>query len=167
MKEEENYVYIACSMIKAQKLDFSLLDYLISFVEKQNYLTFVPGKMEKAPPKVVFKRDLNWLQQSNKIIADVNEPSHGVGMEIMYAYEHDIPVICLLNENNKPLSRMVEGCPYVYLILYKDKEELDSKMSCLKLDNIIIEYCNNCGEKTVHEEKTCKKCLKNGRPEAI
>ncbi len=160
MNSENKNVYIACSMIKAQQLDFSLLDFLIEYVESQNYHPFVPGKMDDAPSKVIFERDLNWLKQSSKIIADVNEPSHGVGMEIMYAYEHDIPVICLLTEVNKPLSRMVEGSPHVYLIEYFDKDDLGEKMSRLSLDNLEIKFCEKCQDKTLYRNNGCIKCKK-------
>jgi len=158
MNKESKNVYIACSMIKAQQLDFSLLDYLVDYAENQNYHPFVPGKMDDASSKVIFERDMNWLKQSDKIIADVNEPSHGVGMEIMYAYKHDIPVICLLNKKNKPLSRMVEGSPHTILIEYETKDDLDSELDKLSLDKLKIELCSKCQEKTLHLNKQCLKC---------
>ncbi|MCE7742792.1 MAG: hypothetical protein GOP50_10085 [Candidatus Heimdallarchaeota archaeon] len=158
MNKESKNVYIACSMIKAQQLDFSLLDYLVEYTKKQNYQPFIPGKMDDAPSKVIFERDMNWLKLSEKIIADVNEPSHGVGMEIMYAYKHDIPVICLLNKKNKPLSRMVEGSPHIILIEYESKEDLDVKLGEMSLDKLDIDLCTNCQEKTLHLNKQCLKC---------
>ena len=151
-------VYIACSMIKAKQLDFSLLDYLIEYVTKQGYNSFVPGKMEDAPSKEIFERDMNWIKASNKVIADVNEPSHGVGMEIMYSYLHEIPVICLLNEKNMPLSRMVEGSPNTILITYKGFEDLSISLSEIELEKLEIKSCGNCNENTIHLDNTCKKC---------
>ena len=151
-------VYIACSMIKSKQIDFSLLDFIVNWVEKQGYQAFVPGKMEDATPKIIFERDLNWLKQSNVIIADVNEPSHGVGMEIMYAYEHSIPVLCLLNEGNKPLSRMVEGSPHIQLLTYTDNDSLTREMNKFSLIELQVMYCENCDEKTFHLNKICEKC---------
>ncbi len=150
--------YIACSMIKAQQLDFSLLDYLVKYAQTQGYNPFVPGKMDDAPSKVIFDRDLNWLKQSSIIIADVNEPSHGVGMELMYAYEHEIPVICLLDEKNVPLSRMVEGGPHTLILKYKTKEDLIEKIEKIDLSKLEINMCETCTEKTLHLENICKKC---------
>ena len=145
-------------MIKAKQLDFSLLDIIIEFVEKNNYHPFVPGKMKDAPSKVIFERDLDWLKQSNKIIADVNEPSHGVGMEIMYAFEHGIPILALINVKNRPLSRMVEGSPHVFTLDYNEKEDLIESMQEINLDKMIISFCKNCSEKTIHINGVCKKC---------
>ena len=145
-------------MIKAEQLDFSILDYFIDYTKKQDYNPFVPGKMEDAPSKVIFDRDLNWLKQSTKIIADVNEPSHGVGMEIMYAFIHDIPVVCLLNKRNEPLSRMVEGSPHTIVIRYDSKESLINTLQEIKLDELTIKNCTKCKIKTLHLKNECKKC---------
>ena len=145
-------------MIKAQQLDFSLLDYLIKYTQGQGYRPFVPGKMDDAPSKVIFERDLNWLKKSSVVIADVNEPSHGVGMELMYAYEHEIPVIWLLDEKNVPLSRMVEGGSHTLVLKYKTKEELIEKVEGIDLNNLEIKMCEACTKKTVHLENICQKC---------
>lgn len=158
MNKGSRNVYIACSMIKAQHLDFSLLDLLFNFVQEQNFNSFIPGKMKDAPSKVIFDRDMNWLKQSDFIIADVNEPSHGVGMEIMYAYEHNIPVVCLLNTTNKPLSRMVEGSPHVYLLEYTTEQDLIEKLNGIRLAEMEITECKVCQEKTLHQRKKCLKC---------
>ena len=96
MVSNNNGVYLACSMIKAKKIDFPLLDFLEKWVQKQNYKPFTPGKMKDANPQDIFDRDLSMLEKSEIIIADVNEPSHGVGMEIMYGFIYDIPIICTL-----------------------------------------------------------------------
>ncbi len=157
IKREKN-VYIACSMIKAAQLDFSLLDILVEFAESQGYNPFVPGKMEDATSKEVFERDMNWLKQSAGIIADVNEPSHGVGMEIMYALQNDMPVICLLNEKNRPLSRMVEGSPNTVVLMYHSKAEIEEKLNKFNLDKTKILFCSNCDNKTIHLDNYCLKC---------
>ncbi len=158
MNNKEKNVYIACSMIKAKQLDFSLLDILIEFTKSQGYNPFVPGKMEDASSKEIFERDMNWLRNSSKIIADVNEPSHGVGMEIMYAYQNEIPIICLLNEKNKPLSRMVEGSPNTVVLMYHSKNEIEEKLYNFELDKTKILFCSECNEKTIHLDKKCLKC---------
>ena len=158
MTEQLKNVYVACSMIKSKQIDFSLLDIIVNYIQSQGFNAFVPGKMKDASPKIIFERDLNWLKQSEIIIADVNEPSHGVGMEIMYAYEHNIPVLCILDEINKPLSRMVEGSPHVYLLTYTNKNSLVRGLDELSLEEIEIGYCEKCDDKTIHLNKICVKC---------
>ena len=160
MPESNKNVYVACSMIKSKQIDFSLLDFIVNWVEKQGFQAFVPGKMDDASSKIIFERDLNWLKQSDIIIADVNEPSHGVGMEIMYALEYSIPVLCLLDENNKPLSRMVEGSPHTLIVNYRDKNDLKFQLGLLKLRELNILNCEKCNIKTIHLGNTCKNCTK-------
>ena len=151
-------VYIACSMIKSVGIDFSLLDILEVWVTEQQMKPFTPGKMGDTSPEIIFSRDMKKLEESDYIVADVNEPSHGVGMEIMYAYEHDMPVICLLDKKNKPLSRLVEGSPHVYLIEYENRNDLEEKLKSVKLKKTSMEFCKNCQKKTIHFGEVCKRC---------
>ena len=151
-------VYIACSMIKSAGIDFSLLDLLEEWIEKQNLIPFTPGKMEDTEPEIIFERDMDMLEKSDYIVADVNEPSHGVGMEIMYAYEHGMPVICVLHKSNRPFSRLGDGSPHLYLVEYESKEELETKLDKIKLEETILKFCENCNKKTIHIEDICKRC---------
>ncbi|MFW9853065.1 MAG: hypothetical protein ACFFDS_08985 [Candidatus Thorarchaeota archaeon] len=159
MKEKKkDGVYIACSMIKSKKIDLSLLNFLINYSENQGYHPFTPGKMDDATPKEIYERDIKMLSQSQIILADVNEPSHGVGMEIMYGIKHDIPVICLIMKNNFPLSRMVEGSPNTLILDYETEKELEEKMEKIRIEEIKIKLCKNCKEKTFHMNNECIKC---------
>lgn len=37
-------------------------------------------------PQEVFERDVKGVKECNILVAEISEPSHGVGMEIMLAY---------------------------------------------------------------------------------
>ncbi|MHA2254906.1 MAG: nucleoside 2-deoxyribosyltransferase [Candidatus Heimdallarchaeaceae archaeon] len=151
-------VYIACSMIRSVGIDFSLLDMLEEWIIDQHLEPFTPGKMDDTSPDVIFERDMKMLEKSDFIVADVNEPSHGVGMEIMYAFEHGMPVICVLKKENRPFSRMVDGSPHVYLIEYDSKQDLKMQLERTRFEDLSIEFCEVCQNKTVHFEKICKRC---------
>ncbi|MCG3226588.1 MAG: hypothetical protein H7645_06700 [Candidatus Heimdallarchaeota archaeon] len=151
-------VYIACSMIRSVGIDFSLLEILEEWIIDQHLEPFTPGKMDDTSPDVIFKRDMKMLEKSDFIVADVNEPSHGVGMEIMYAFEHGMPVICVLKKENRPFSRMVDGSPHVYLIEYDNKQDLKMQLERIIFEDLSIEFCEVCQNKTVHFEKICKRC---------
>jgi nucleoside 2-deoxyribosyltransferase len=145
-------------MIKSIGIDFSLLEILENWVIKQQLKPFNPGKMEDTTPEIIFNRDMKMLKESDYIVADVNEPSHGVGMEIMFAYEHDMPVICLIDEKNKPLSRLVEGSTHIYLMEYENKNDLEEKLEEINLKKTSIVFCDICQKKTIHFEEICKRC---------
>jgi nucleoside 2-deoxyribosyltransferase len=145
-------------MIKSAGIDFSLLDLLENWVLNQNLKPFNPGKMEDTDPEIIFDRDMEMLEEADFIVADVNEPSHGVGMEIMYAYEHGMPVICVMHKNNRPFSRLGDGSPHLFVIEYESKEDLDSKLRNIKLENTVLKFCETCQKKTIHHEDVCKRC---------
>lgn len=75
----------------------------------------------------IYQRDIDWLKDSNIVIAEVTNPSLGVGYELAYAEKLNIPVICLYRPNtDKSLSAMVSGCPNFKVFEYQQIEELDN-----------------------------------------
>ena len=67
----------------------------------------------------IHDRDLEWLQSSDVIVAEVTTVSMGVGYEIGRAVEMRKPVLCLFRgELKHKLSAMISGCSDVELIYY-------------------------------------------------
>ena len=67
----------------------------------------------------IHDRDLEWLQSSDVIVAEVTTVSMGVGYEIGRAVEMRKPVLCLFRGEPKyNLSAMISGCSDVELIYY-------------------------------------------------
>lgn len=74
----------------------------------------------------IYRRDINWINQSNAVIAEVSGPSLGVGFEIAYAlFVLKKPVLALYNENVPRLSAMIKGCDSPLISIQKYKDELD------------------------------------------
>ena len=74
----------------------------------------------------IYKRDMQWLHESDLLVAEVSTPSLGVGYEIGRAEQMVKPVICLYNKSsNRPLSAMIAGNTNIRLIVYTDMEELE------------------------------------------
>lgn len=71
-----------------------------------------PIKNPDVPSGEVYKVDMMQLKNSDLMVAYVGEPSTGTGLEIEFAYNHDIPVY-LLYEKGKKISRMLRGCPAI------------------------------------------------------
>jgi hypothetical protein len=44
-------------------------------------------------PRQVYRRDLEWIQECDALVAEVSTPSHGVGYEIAYTWNAK-PVLC-------------------------------------------------------------------------
>jgi 2'-deoxynucleoside 5'-phosphate N-hydrolase len=76
--------------------------------------------------KKIFTRDINWLSESDCVVAEVSSASSGVGFEIAYAlYQLNIPVLALYNKSAK-VSAMIKGCSSSMLTLapYTDIDEM-------------------------------------------
>ncbi len=82
---------------------------------------------EKISNEDIYKRDINWLKECNLLIAEVTNPSLGVGYEIGYAERFAKKIICLYEESAN-LSGMISGNPSVVLIPYDKIENLESKL---------------------------------------
>ncbi|PLX82252.1 MAG: hypothetical protein C0617_14060 [Desulfuromonas sp.] len=50
-------------------------------------------------PREVFKRDISWLRAADMVIAEVTQPSIGVGYEIAFALSLKKPVLCLYRKD--------------------------------------------------------------------
>ncbi|MEP6913606.1 MAG: nucleoside 2-deoxyribosyltransferase [bacterium] len=73
----------------------------------------------------IHDRDLEWLQSSDYLIAEVTTPSLGVGYEIGKATEWGKPVLCLYRRTKgRSLSAMISGSRAVTLKEYQSSTEL-------------------------------------------
>jgi nucleoside 2-deoxyribosyltransferase len=88
-------------------------------------------------PEEIFERDIQWLQECDVVIAEVSNPSLGVGYEICYALEHQIPTLCIF-QSEIFVSRMIVGNTSCDLTLfeYRDEESLFQKINYF-LDQLI------------------------------
>lgn len=74
--------------------------------------------------KYIYQRDLQWLNQSQALIADVTNPSLGVGYEIAYAQcVVDARILCVARKDAN-VSAMIRGAFDV--IEYRDTSDLNA-----------------------------------------
>ncbi|HEY0220959.1 MAG TPA: nucleoside 2-deoxyribosyltransferase [Candidatus Paceibacterota bacterium] len=73
----------------------------------------------------IYNEDMNWLRESDIVIAEVSHPSLGVGYEIGQAESLGKPVICFYKpEEGKKLSTMIAGNKYTKVYEYKNLEDI-------------------------------------------
>jgi hypothetical protein len=71
------------------------------------------------PEAAIYQRDIGMIHEADVIIAEVTNPSLGVGYELGYAEAHTLPVICLFNTaSGRKLSAMISGNPYNKVVEY-------------------------------------------------
>ena len=81
--------------------------------------------------KEIYKRDIGWLTDSSKMIAEVSGASLGVGYEIAYALNVlRIPVLALFHNTVDKASAMITGCssPLLQVMKYEDNNDLENKV---------------------------------------
>lgn len=59
-------------------------------------------------PEQIYSRDIEWLKECDGVIAEVSNPSLGVGYEVCYALRIGKPVLCLYRRGIF-LTRMILG----------------------------------------------------------
>jgi len=73
----------------------------------------------------IHDRDVAWLLASDCVVAEVTNPSLGVGYEIGLATQAKIPVLCLYRPlPERRLSAMIAGCNLVQVNRYSDVAEV-------------------------------------------
>ena len=89
----------------------------------------------------MFEKDINWIEGSERLIAEVTVPSIGVGYEICHAVSLGKPVLCVYKEGTQA-SAMVLGNKDVEVKSYSGLEELETIMLefLAKYDQILINH---------------------------
>lgn len=74
----------------------------------------------------IFERDVKWIKESDVIVAEVTNPSLGVGFELGFAESLNKKIICLFRENSeKRLSAMINGNKYMKVFKYSSLTEIN------------------------------------------
>ena len=82
----------------------------------------------------IHERDIDWLMNSDIVIAEVSNPSLGVGYELGRAIENNKRIFCLfMNTNSKKISAMISGMKKIEIVYYKETDDINSL-----IDNIFL-----------------------------
>ncbi len=77
--------------------------------------------------KYIYERDIEWLRESDALIAEVSNPSLGVGFEIAYArFVHKTPILCIAREGTR-VSAMITGGGFL-VRYYREQAELKAQV---------------------------------------
>ena len=119
-------IYFAGS-IRGGREDAKIYSQIIEFLQEYGQvLTEHIGKINlntkgesTLSDKQIHYRDMKWLLDSDLIVAEVTNPSLGVGYEIGRAIEANKQIICLYRESsNNKLSAMISGSKNIDTLKY-------------------------------------------------
>lgn len=82
---------------------------------------------EEKTDQFIFERDCGWITEADVFIAEVSNPSTGVGYEIALAQSQGKRIICFYRKNSdKKLSAMIAGNSYLTVFVYDSVEEFEA-----------------------------------------
>lgn len=125
-------IYFACS-IRGGRNEVGSYAHLVEFLKPRcDLLTenFADEKLTSEgmnkPSKEIWSVDLQWIKDSDAVIAEVTNPSLGVGYEIAKAEEWGKPVLALFkDEGTKKLSAMIDGSSGTATVKYRTIDEAE------------------------------------------
>ena len=80
---------------------------------------------EDASEVYIHNRDMEWIQESDVIIAEVTTPSLGVGYEVASAIQLKKPVYCFFNTGKgQHLSAMIRGSKELTVVDYNEFNDI-------------------------------------------
>ena len=125
-------IYFACSITGGRE-DESVYQTIVQTLLDGNHQvptahlsgSDVMALEEIVDPAEVFRRDIEWINACQALIAEVSTPSHGVGYEIAYALSRGKPVLCCHRQGVR-VSKMITGNPDSCLRVrtYRDQEDV-------------------------------------------
>lgn len=82
------------------------------------------GVKKNMSKRDIWEWDLNWVREADVIVAEVTQPSLGVGYELGKAEEWDKPILALFYEpSGNRLSSMIEGSDNIETVYYSSKAQ--------------------------------------------
>lgn len=117
--------------IRGGRQDAKIYNQLIQEIKKHGIvLTEHVGSSEithERSDQEIHDQDMVWLHEADILIAEVTNPSHGVGYEIGRAVALDKKVFCLYRQQkNKSVSAMIKGSPSIECYEYSTINEAQS-----------------------------------------
>ena len=123
-------VYFACS-IRGGRSDAKLYAELVKYLSAKTIVlseVFADNKLTtkgmNKPSSDIWRIDTDWIKEADAVIAEVTNPSLGVGYEIALAETLGKPILALYRESSeRKLSAMIDGSPHTTVVRYKTIEE--------------------------------------------
>lgn len=132
-------VYFACSVAGGRDYAFAYQDF-VEFIKSCGVkvhgelfadpeLVAETGTDPSLSPRKVWERDTAWVHESAALIAEVSQPSLGVGYEIAMAESLKKPILALFYKNSlSRFSPMIAGNPHVVACEYVDRLEAEKSI---------------------------------------
>jgi hypothetical protein len=126
-------IYFACSIRGGRDHAESYAELVTTIKQHAEVLTeiFADQKLTSAgmnkPSNDIWTIDMAWITAADGIIAEVTNPSLGVGYEIAKAEDMQKPILCLYRpKEGRKLSAMIDGNPHLSVISYTTSDQAEA-----------------------------------------
>jgi hypothetical protein len=138
---------------------------VVKTLESKGIDVFAPQFSEPSDAREIYLRDVEQVRLADFVVAEVSNPSLGVGMEIMLAIELVKPILMFYQKGSAPLSKMIIGSDCKALFEYESLNEVLSILKLRNLENLIVQNCPVCTcqvAEVLEEEVRCIECQFSG-----
>lgn len=126
-------IYFSCS-IRGGRQDAAIYKQITDIIKlRANVLSEVLASSKltqrgsNGSVEEIYEKDLEWLLDSDAVIAEVTNPSLGVGYELARAEYLDKPILALYRpQPDRRLSAMIAGSPKIQVMVYENTDELET-----------------------------------------
>ncbi|KAG8542883.1 hypothetical protein GDO81_025863 [Engystomops pustulosus] len=133
-----------CGSIRGGREDRALYERIIGLLQRYGTvltehiarpeITEAGEDAQEKGDKFIHDRDITWLQQADVVVAEVTQPSLGVGYELGRAVAMNKKMLCLFRvSSGRVLSAMIRGADNGHSVLVRDYEPQD-------VEGILHEY---------------------------
>ncbi|TFF84640.1 hypothetical protein EU524_00705 [Candidatus Thorarchaeota archaeon] len=157
--------YLSAPIIVAGLRKDEFCSSVVKTIEDRGIEVFAPQFLEELNSKEIYRRDVEKLRLSDFVIAEVSNPSLGVGMEIMLAIELVKPILMFYSVDSGPLSKMALGAPGKALFEYEQTKDVIAILKSRDLDNLMVQKCPLCScevAEVIGSEVRCIACQFSG-----
>lgn len=124
-------VYVGCSLVKAtEEFVAFVADFKRRLAEESGTEVLEFVGLSAGTPAVVYETDIGNVEQCDVLIAFVDEPSTGLGMEIQHAMNLAKPVLALAREG-ETVTRMVIGAAELGKIRFGRYVDISSALTAV------------------------------------
>ncbi|MHA2360189.1 MAG: nucleoside 2-deoxyribosyltransferase [Candidatus Thorarchaeota archaeon] len=152
-------VYLSAPIIKKGLRKDEFCNTVVKVIEDLGINIFAPQFLGPAEPDEIYRRDVHNVRMCDFVVAEISNPSLGVGMEVMLAIELMKPVLMFHETDTGPLSRMIIGAEGKVLLEYSNIQDVERILRAHNLENLIVQKCPACNSHVAEVDGEDLKCV--------
>ena len=152
-------VYLSAPIIQKGLRKNEFCNTVVRVIEDLGINIFTPQFLGHAEADEIYRRDVHNVRMCDFVVAEISNPSLGVGMEIMLAIELQKPILMFHEADVGPISKMILGADGKVLLEYSSPEDVERFLRTHYLENLIVQKCPACNSQVVEVDGEDLRCV--------